>query len=151
MTYVFASTETASAPKALQTLSDLGIKLPANAKQLMTLPTDIPGVVGQNATHQKNKSIEVIYKEITTNAKSNGFKLIKTLTRSGIPYGGVNSGCKDVGQIICTAMFTNEKYGQDRWFNLLVTEMPGTELVNIQTSVIEEMTKRDPLFKAILE
>ena len=117
----------------------------------MTSPTDMPGIVGQNATYQNNKSIEAIYKEITTNAKSNGFKLIKTLTRSGFPYSGGNSGCKELGQTICTAMFTNEKYGQDRWFNLIVTEMPGTELINIQTSVIEAMTKRDPLFNVIYD
>ena len=142
-----STTAVSSAPKTLQTLSDLGIKLPSNAKELMTMPTDIPGVVGQNASHPKSKSVEAIYKEITSSAKSNGFKLIKGLTRSGMPYSGGNSGCKDVGQKMCTAMFTNNKYGQDLWFFLMVTEMPGTDLINIQTSVIEAMTKRDPLFK----
>ena len=145
------TTAVASAPKTLQTLSDLGIKLPSSAKELMTTPTDIPGVVGQVATHPKSKAIEAVYTEITATAKVNGFKLIKSLTRSGLPYSGGDSGCKNVGQTMCTATFTNSKYGQDRWFSLMVTEMPGTDLINIQTSVIEAMTKRDPLFKVIYD
>ena len=145
------TTAIASASKTLQTLSDLGINLPADAKELMTLPTNIPGVVGQNATHPKNKSVEAIYQEITTSAKSNGFKLIKGLTRSGLPYSGGGSSCKDVGQKMCTAMFTNINYGEEHWFTLMITDMPGTDSINIQSSVMESMAKRDPLFKVIYD
>lgn len=145
------TTAVASASKTLQTLSDLGIKLPENAKELMTLPTNIPGVVGQNATHPTNKSVEAIYQEMTTSAKSNGFKLIKGLTRSGLPYSGGSSGCRDIGQKMCTATFTNINYGEDHWFTLMITEMPGTDSINIQSSVMESMAKRDPLFKVIYD
>ena len=117
--------------QALKTLTQLGIEIPAEASIQMTMPTSIPGIVGEMATYSGPKSAKALYEEIVKKALQNGFKP----TNGGAGRGAGNGCMSPGGMTMCAAYFSNETLGKGKKFFLMINSAPGMDGLMIQTNI----------------
>ena len=122
-----------SSAEGLKTLTQLGIEIPAEASIQMTMPTSIPGIVGEMATYSGPKSAKDLYDEIVQKALQKGFQ-----PTSGGAGGMPGNGCMSPGGMtMCAAYFSNETLGKGKKFFLMINSAPGMDGLMIQTNIAD--------------